>query len=91
MTDIPTTDYPTPAKRPLNSRMDCSALEATFGITRPDWREGLAQVSSGAERVTRTVSLAPPSEKIEFDGERCTPLGDNAAPRRPFAPLFQCS
>ena len=44
VTDIPTSAYPTPAKRPLNSRMDCSALEATFGIKRPDWREGLARV-----------------------------------------------
>ncbi len=42
--DIPTSDYPTPAKRPLNSRLDCSSLEADFGIKRPDWRAGLADV-----------------------------------------------
>ena len=42
--DIPTSAYPTPAARPLNSRMDCSATEATFGIARPDWRSDLAQV-----------------------------------------------
>ena len=41
VTPIPTTDYPTPAKRPLNSRMNCSAIEQVFGIPRPDWREGL--------------------------------------------------
>lgn len=41
VTSIPTTDYPTPAKRPLNSRMDCSATEQVFGIQRPDWRAGL--------------------------------------------------
>lgn len=40
---IPTADYPTPAARPLNSRLDCSATEAAFGIARPDWRAGLAQ------------------------------------------------
>lgn len=39
--DIPSTEYPTPAKRPLNSRLDCSALTSAFGIPRPDWREGL--------------------------------------------------
>ena len=44
VTDIPTSAYPTPAKRPLNSRMDCSALQAAFGISRPDWRTGLAKV-----------------------------------------------
>ena len=38
---ITTIDYPTPAKRPLNSRMDCSAIQQIFGIPRPDWRHGL--------------------------------------------------
>ena len=42
--DIPTSEYPTPAKRPLNSRLDCSAFTTAFGIPRPDWREGLAAI-----------------------------------------------
>lgn len=42
--DIPTTDYPTPAVRPLNSRLDCSTTEATFGIARPEWRAHLDAV-----------------------------------------------
>ena len=41
---IPTSEYPLPAVRPSNSRMDCSATEATFGIKRPDWRAGLDAV-----------------------------------------------
>lgn len=41
--DIPTSAYPTPAKRPGNSRMDCSDL-AVFGLERPDWRQGLDAV-----------------------------------------------
>ena len=44
VTDTPTTAYPTPARRPLNSRLDCGALQADFGVARPDWRTGLAQV-----------------------------------------------
>lgn len=44
VTGIPTTDYPTPARRPLNSRLDCTALEADFGIPRPDWRIGLSHI-----------------------------------------------
>lgn len=44
VTDIPTTAYPTPAERPLNSRLDCLATEATFGIPRPDWRAGLTDI-----------------------------------------------
>ena len=42
--DIPSTDYPTPAQRPLNSRLDCTSLMRDFGIARPDWRAGLAAV-----------------------------------------------
>src|SRR5690606_19042916 len=39
---IATADYPTPAARPAYSVLDCSALQRDFGITLPDWREGLA-------------------------------------------------
>ena len=39
---IPTSDYPTPAKRPLNSRMDLSKLEAALNIQLPDWQSQLA-------------------------------------------------
>lgn len=42
--DITTADYPTPARRPANSRLDCSATEQMFGIERPDWRAALASV-----------------------------------------------
>lgn len=41
---IPASAYPTKAKRPGNSRMDCSSLQASFGVTRPDWRESLGRV-----------------------------------------------
>ena len=42
--DIPSSDYPTPAARPLNSRLDCSALETVFAVPRPDWRQGLRDI-----------------------------------------------
>jgi dTDP-4-dehydrorhamnose reductase len=38
---IPTVDYPTPAKRPANSRLDCTKLEDAYGIRLPPWQEGL--------------------------------------------------
>ena len=44
VTGIPSADYPTPASRPLNSRLDCSRLTADFGIKPPAWQEGLAAV-----------------------------------------------
>ena len=40
--DIATAEYPTPAQRPANSRLDCSATEAALGVPRPDWRAHLA-------------------------------------------------
>lgn len=44
ITGIPSSDYPTPATRPLNSRMDCTTLETDYNIERPDWRTSLARV-----------------------------------------------
>ncbi|OED49213.1 dTDP-4-dehydrorhamnose reductase [Rhodobacteraceae bacterium (ex Bugula neritina AB1)] len=38
---IPSADYPTPATRPLNSRLDCAETETVFGVSRPDWGAGL--------------------------------------------------
>ncbi|KRS13835.1 dTDP-4-dehydrorhamnose reductase [Roseovarius atlanticus] len=42
--DIPTTDYPTPAARPLNSRLDCRKTLEVFGLSQPDWRSGLDDI-----------------------------------------------
>lgn len=39
---IPSSDYPTPAKRPLNSRLCVDKLENTLGIELPEWQEALA-------------------------------------------------
>ena len=39
---IPSSDYPTPAKRPLNSRLNNDKLKQIFGISLQDWRDALA-------------------------------------------------
>jgi len=44
VSDIPSADYPTPAARPANSRMNCTDLQTDFDIKRPDWRASLAAV-----------------------------------------------
>jgi dTDP-4-dehydrorhamnose reductase len=44
VTGIPSSDYPTPAARPLNSRMDGAKLARDFGIDPPDWRPALDAV-----------------------------------------------
>lgn len=41
---IETTAYPTPAKRPLNSRLNTNKLQANFKIHLPNWKLGVAQV-----------------------------------------------
>lgn len=53
VTDIPSSDYPTPANRPLNSRLDCATLKTDFEIFRPDWRNSLADVLAELKEITR--------------------------------------
>lgn len=43
--DIPSADYPTPARRPLNSRLDCTDLRKV-NLSQPDWRKSLADILS---------------------------------------------
>jgi dTDP-4-dehydrorhamnose reductase len=45
---IPTCDYPTPAVRPLNSRLATQKLQQAFGLTLPHWQ-------TGAERMLTEV------------------------------------
>jgi dTDP-4-dehydrorhamnose reductase len=40
---ITTSEYPTPAKRPVNSVLDCGRIDAIFAPPRREWREGLAE------------------------------------------------
>ncbi len=41
---IPTRAYPTPAQRPLNSRLDTRRLREAFGLTLPDWQSGVERL-----------------------------------------------
>jgi dTDP-4-dehydrorhamnose reductase len=41
--DIASSEYPTPARRPLNSRMSLEKLERTFGVFMPSWQDALAR------------------------------------------------
>jgi dTDP-4-dehydrorhamnose reductase len=41
---IVTTDYPTPARRPANSRLDTRLLRTTFGLHLPDWKVGVDHI-----------------------------------------------
>ncbi|GLH31078.1 NAD(P)-dependent oxidoreductase [Pseudomonas sp. BR1R-5] len=38
---IPSSEYPTPARRPANSRLDCSRLAREWGVTLPHWQQAL--------------------------------------------------
>jgi dTDP-4-dehydrorhamnose reductase len=38
---VPTSAFPTPARRPANSRLDTSKLRNTFGLRLPDWQSGV--------------------------------------------------
>jgi dTDP-4-dehydrorhamnose reductase len=41
---VPTTEYPTPAKRPLNSRLDTRKLQGAFGLSLPHWHAGVERM-----------------------------------------------
>ena len=48
---ITTAEYPTPAARPLNSRLDCSKIAAEFGISPDDWKSSLGIVLESLKAV----------------------------------------
>lgn len=41
---VPTSAFPTPARRPHNSRLDTSLFRSTFGLTLPPWEQGVARM-----------------------------------------------
>jgi dTDP-4-dehydrorhamnose reductase len=43
VTPIPSTQYPTPAQRPLNSRLNTRKLRESFGLALPAWQDGVHQ------------------------------------------------
>lgn len=47
---IGTEDYPTPARRPANSRLDTSLFTRTFGHTLPDWKTGVGRCVEALRR-----------------------------------------
>jgi dTDP-4-dehydrorhamnose reductase len=53
---ITTAEYPTPARRPANSRLDCARLAAAHGVTLPPWRPSAEQC------VKRLLETAPSHE-----------------------------
>jgi len=52
--EIATADYPTPAKRPANSRLDTGKLRTTFGLDLPDWTIGVDDVLDRIVKEMRT-------------------------------------
>ena len=55
VTPIPTSDYPTPARRPLNSRLSTARLEQAYGIVLPDWRDGVDRIVDQLLQTETTV------------------------------------
>ncbi|MES2531728.1 MAG: dTDP-4-dehydrorhamnose reductase [Pseudomonadota bacterium] len=41
---VPTSAFPTPAKRPQNSRLNTAKLQSTFGLVLPHWQTGVARM-----------------------------------------------
>jgi len=45
---VPTSAFPTPARRPHNSRLDTRKLQTTFGLTLPPWQQGVVRMLNEA-------------------------------------------
>jgi dTDP-4-dehydrorhamnose reductase len=43
---IPSSAYPTPARRPANSRLRTRRLETNFNLSMPPWQEGIERTLS---------------------------------------------
>lgn len=57
ITPITTADYPTPAKRPENSVLDCAKICAQFGLTLPSWEHSLRKVLDTLGRVGSATAI----------------------------------
>jgi dTDP-4-dehydrorhamnose reductase len=47
---VTTSEYPTPAKRPANSQLNCEKIQKTFGLEVRSWRPGLIEVLKGIKK-----------------------------------------
>jgi dTDP-4-dehydrorhamnose reductase len=45
---VPTSAYPTPARRPLNSRLATDKLRGAFNLTLPGWQAGVERMLTEA-------------------------------------------
>ena len=53
ITGIPSSAYPTPARRPQNTILNCARIAHDFGLSQPDWRIRLAQTVAALKTSTR--------------------------------------
>lgn len=49
---VPTSAYPTPARRPQNSRMNCDKFQRAFGLTLPHWKQGVSRMLNELYSIT---------------------------------------
>src|SRR3954453_9780915 len=66
---ITTADYPTPARRPGNSVLDCSRINAAFGMQPRPWRAALAEVIEELMAVAQDPDRLPPRSSLPLAGE----------------------
>jgi dTDP-4-dehydrorhamnose reductase len=58
VTPITTADYPTPAKRPSYSLLDCSGSRQALGLAASPWRQALRQLLHSIPTATTTITCS---------------------------------
>ena len=83
---ISTRDWPAPAARPRNSRLDTHLFEATFGLRMPDWREHVDRLVAelvaelAAELAAAARNEAHGAQRIDRVSPSCSPYSYKAIP-----------
>jgi dTDP-4-dehydrorhamnose reductase len=72
---IHTEEYPTPARRPTNSRLDCGRLRERFGLSPPGWREALALCVEEMASPSLEYRLQAADAGAALGDEKCPPKG----------------
>ena len=79
---ITTAEYPVPAPRPLNSRLDTHKLQTTFGVTLPAWQVGVDAILDQLNQIQNREQLRQASVRLAQVDANLLGVTVNMTPKR---------